>query len=199
MALVAPAVIALHVALTLLVGMLVVPLGAASVLEHFVGLFAKKLTLNAIAFGVIAVVADRFTAPVIATATRMEGPSVEVVPAGSSETLASEPIRGYRARSSRLLSPSEILCATAAGNYVDLTTADGTWMVRCALRHLERRWSSVGFVQVSRSDLVNLVHLTGTRNDGDRLFLILSNGQEVAVAKRRRADVQRRLRARFAG
>ncbi len=185
----APVIIGAHVGLTILVGAVVSSLGPQSVAAAFVALFAKKLTLNALAFLAIAVIADRMTAPATVSA-----------PMDASSAPQRPPVlRGHRARGSRLLSPSEILSACAAGNYIDLATDDGTWMMRGSLRQLEDQLGAENFVRVSRSALVNLSHVAGTRFEGSRLLLVLRDGRAVPVAKRRRADVQRVLRDRFGG
>lgn len=195
---IALAVMASHVALTIFIGMFVAPIDDAPILDQFGALFVKKLTLNTIAFAAIASIADALTTPASVTDSSGDASCVgKATPAQIGGEVTPGHIHGARGQRSRLLSPSDILSASAAGNYVDLTASDGTWMVRDTLRHLELQLSDAGFIQVSRSELVNLAHLTGTRTEGGRLFLVMTDGRAIPVAKRRRADVQRCLRHRF--
>ena len=83
----------------------------------------------------------------------------------------------------------------AADNYVRVHATRGTFMWRTPLRQVDDRLTANGFVQISRSALVNLryvQHLLPLESGEGRL--LLTGGTELQVSRRCRAAFQAALR-----
>ena len=86
-----------------------------------------------------------------------------------------------------------------ADDYYAAVHAHGKrFLVRDSLTSLERRLASENFVRVHRGALVNVerVREVRTSRTTDEARLILSNGMSIPVSRRRRAELEARLRAR---
>ena len=169
----APAVAALHVVLTMLVGGIGgLPAGTAW-LEYFQALYAKKLTLNLITYAAIVTIYARISPK---------------KPRQDTKFLA-------RLRdATRLVSADEIIRGEVCGNYVNLYTEDGVWPVRVTLTNLLRRLPDHQFVRISRSAMVSLKWVREQHSEAVSVQLVLANGERVKVSRRIRAQVQRAIR-----
>ena len=171
-ALLAPAVAALHVVLTMLVGGISgFPLDTQWV-EYFQGLYAKKLTLNLLTYAAIVLMFER--------------------PSNGSARKDSL-LLAKRGDVTRMISADEIIFGEVCGNYVNLHTPEGVWPVRDTLTGLLDRLECGKFVRISRSAMVCLRRVHEQRSDGTSLFLILDNGTRVRVARRYRRHVRQAL------
>ncbi|MBO0846974.1 MAG: response regulator transcription factor [Nocardioides sp.] len=93
----------------------------------------------------------------------------------------------------RFVRRSEVLWASAQGDYVRLHTATGDPLVRMPLGALEQRWSGAGFVRVHRSVLVNLAHVDEVRLGSARPEVMVA-GTALPVSRRHVPDVRRLVR-----
>lgn len=86
------------------------------------------------------------------------------------------------------LAPADILWAEAAGNYVELHTAQGSLLHRITLAALERELAPHGFARIHRSRLVRLaaVRSIATNPSGD-FEAVLTNEARIAGSRRYRA------------
>lgn len=169
----APVVISIHVVLTIVVGTIIEPVSTAFD-EAFRGLFAKKLTLNLVTYAVLALIAEGLA----------RNPNQK-----------KKTVLAKRGDESRFLDPKEIIFARALGNYVRMATDDGHWLIRSTLGNSEELLGPE-FIKTSRSELVNIGRVTGYREKSPHLILLLSDGAELRVAKRRRAMVRKELQGR---
>ncbi len=89
------------------------------------------------------------------------------------------------------LAPAEIVLVEAAGNYVEIHTADKTHLVRGALSGFEAQLAGHGFVRVHRARLVNRARIRAWKPtpSGD-LELTLDDGRSVAASRRYRAALE---------
>jgi hypothetical protein len=89
--------------------------------------------------------------------------------------------------------PAEIMLVEAAGNYVEIHTADKTHLVRGSLATYEARLAAHGFVRVHRSRLVNRARIRAWKPtaSGD-LELTLDDGRAVAASRRYREALETR-------
>ena len=86
------------------------------------------------------------------------------------------------------LEPADILWAEAAGNYVELHTAEGRLLHRTTLSALERELAPNGFARIHRSRLVRraAVRAVETNASGD-FDAVLSDGARLGGSRRYRA------------
>jgi DNA-binding LytR/AlgR family response regulator len=89
------------------------------------------------------------------------------------------------------LAPDDIVWAEAAGNYVELHTADGSLLHRSTLAALERELAPHGFARIHRSRLVRreAVREVETNASGD-FDATLANGARVSGSRRYRAALE---------
>lgn len=90
-----------------------------------------------------------------------------------------------------LLDPASIGWVEAAGNYVEIHTRAGKYLVRGTLAGFEERLVAHGFVRVHRSRLVNKTRISGFRPtaSGD-LEITLDDGGVVGGSRRFRAALE---------
>jgi two-component system LytT family response regulator len=88
----------------------------------------------------------------------------------------------------------EIRWIGAEENYVRISTADETHLLRETMAHLEKRLDPHFFLRVHRSSIVNLQHVKEVRmeSDGDTAVILL-NGEKVPMSRSYRARMQRLL------
>ena len=87
---------------------------------------------------------------------------------------------------------SEIRWVSAEENYVRITTADETHLLRETMAHLEKRLDPRCFLRVHRSAIVNLQYVKEVRSqsEGD-CAVILASGQRVPMSRSYRVRIQR--------
>lgn len=176
----APVVAGIHVVLTMIVG------GGSDDLVtgtdwvgFFNALYAKKLTLNILTFGVLTVLGERLTSQLLAHAHIEAGAGA--FPARIGQT-------------TRFITPEEVYWGEVCGNYVNLHTKEGTWPVRITLTQIMQRHQQHRLIQVSRSRLVNLDKVRAMKSEAGALSVILSDATEVRVARRHGPQVRKILR-----
>lgn len=77
----------------------------------------------------------------------------------------------------------DVTIIEAAGDYVRVTTGDGSYLVRDSISSLTSAWSGAGFVRIHRSHLVRLDAVDEVRSvDGGRTVVI--RGRELPVSRR---------------
>lgn len=106
--------------------------------------------------------------------------------AASQQAAPAQPRLAFKIGGRQLwLDPAEILYVQAAGNYVEVVTAERTHLVRETLAAMERRLADAGFVRVHRSRLVNpaAVRAVDATPSGD-LLIRLTDGREIAGSRR---------------
>jgi two-component system LytT family response regulator len=88
----------------------------------------------------------------------------------------------------------EIRWIGAEENYVRISTADETHLLRETMAHLEKRLDPHFFLRVHRSSIVNLQYVKEVRmeSDGDTAVILL-NGEKVPMSRSYRARMQRLL------
>jgi DNA-binding LytR/AlgR family response regulator len=169
----APAVVALHVIFTMLVG----GIGGLQLdtqwVDYFQALYAKKLTLNLLTCAAIVLIFERL----------------------SDDTPRKEKLFLTKLGDvSRLISADEIIWGEVCGNYVNLHTGDGVWPLRDTLSGLLDRLPRGKFVRISRSAMVSLRRVHEQCLDGRSLTLSLEGGTRVRVSRRYRPHVRQALR-----
>lgn len=84
--------------------------------------------------------------------------------------------------------PQEVLWVEAAGNYVEVHTADRSWLTRGVLSAWEAQLSEEGFVRVHRSRLVNRRHIRAIEPvpSGD-VLIRLADGRSLNGSRRYKA------------
>ncbi len=99
----------------------------------------------------------------------------------------------FRSRGRILFLPvSEIRWIAAEENYVRISTAEETHLLRETMTHLEERLDPRNFLRVHRSSIVNLQHVKEVRTDGEgETAVMLVNGQKVPVSRSYRSRIQR--------
>jgi hypothetical protein len=91
---------------------------------------------------------------------------------------------------------SDIEHVRAAGNYVELVTADRTLLLRTTLQCVGEQLGAVGFVRVHRSLLVNASHVLAVRRGSrTRRIVKLRSGTELPIGRQFSDHVDTFLRA----
>lgn len=101
----------------------------------------------------------------------------------------------FKSRGRILFLPvSDIRWIGAEGNYVRLSTAGETHLLRETMAHLEERLDPRGFMRVHRSFIVNLKYVKELRKEtnGDSV-VVMDSGQRVALGRSYRAVLNSRL------
>jgi two-component system, LytTR family, response regulator len=101
----------------------------------------------------------------------------------------------FKSRGRILFLPvSDIRWIGAEGNYVRLSTAGETHLLRETMAHLEERLDPRGFLRVHRSFIVNLKYVKELRKEasGDSV-VVMDSGQKVALGRSYRAVLNSRL------
>jgi two-component system, LytTR family, response regulator len=101
----------------------------------------------------------------------------------------------FKSRGRILFLPvSDIRWIGAEGNYVRLSTANETHLLRETMAHLEERLDPRGFLRVHRSFIVNLKYVKEVRKEatGDSV-VIMDSGHKVALGRSYRAVLNSHL------
>ncbi len=101
----------------------------------------------------------------------------------------------FKSRGRILFLPvSDIRWIGAEGNYVRLSTANETHLLRETMAHLEERLDPRGFLRVHRSFIVNLKYVKEVRKEtsGDSV-VVMDSGHKVALGRSYRAALNRHL------
>jgi two-component system LytT family response regulator len=101
----------------------------------------------------------------------------------------------FKSRGRILFLPvSDIRWIGAEGNYVRLSTATETHLLRETMAHLAERLDPRGFLRVHRSFIVNLKYVKEVRRetDGDSV-VIMDSGHKVALGRSYRASLNQQL------
>jgi two-component system, LytTR family, response regulator len=101
----------------------------------------------------------------------------------------------FKSRGRILFLPvSDIRCIGAEGNYVRLSTATETHLLRETMARLEERLDPRGFLRVHRSFMVNLRYVKEVRREanGDSV-VIMDSGHKVALGRSYRASLNQQL------
>lgn len=89
---------------------------------------------------------------------------------------------------------SEIRWIAAEENYVRISTADETHLLRETMAHIEQRLDPQYFLRVHRSAIVNLQYVKEVRSESEgESAAILLNGQRVPMSRGYRSRIQRLL------
>ncbi|MBN8786652.1 MAG: response regulator transcription factor [Terrimonas sp.] len=92
----------------------------------------------------------------------------------------------------RIVSPAEIIHCTGINNYTQFHLIDGTnTMVSKTVKEFEEMLSVYGFIRTHKSHLVNRKHIKEIRNDN---IIVLNNGQQVEISRRRQHEVMEALK-----
>lgn len=150
--------------------------------------FQKDVLSYGIALGMVWLMARAFPArPPAASATAEPAGQPDPAPAPPPD-LGEGPVFAIRERwGSKDVPASTVLRAEAAGNYVELVTAEGRYLHRTTLLKLEEELRPLGFVRVHRGHLLSrgAVARVQPTPSGDAVA-ILCNGDEVPVSRRYR-------------
>jgi len=88
------------------------------------------------------------------------------------------------------LPPASILYVQSAGNYVEVQTADRSFLLRDTLASYEAKLSAFGFVRIHRATLVNASQMAETKADGfGGLKIRMSNGATLSASRRHKAKL----------
>ena len=93
-----------------------------------------------------------------------------------------------------IIDADEIDWIEADDYYAAIHARQGRHLIRESLASLEHRLDQLRFTRVHRSAIVNLERVAELRNKDGETVLILRNGVQVPVSRRRRAALARQLR-----
>ena len=95
----------------------------------------------------------------------------------------------------RLLTRRSILYLQAEGDYVRIVGDEGKYLLRGKISEIERGWGQYGFARVHRSYIANLHRAVEVRpRINGTATLVLSNGIELPIARRKITALRERLR-----
>lgn len=97
----------------------------------------------------------------------------------------------------RLIPLSEVLCLRATQKYVEIITADGTWLTESSLISLEQEFGE-RFLRVHRNALICVSAITGTQRTGAGGLSVSLRGlkETIEVSRRHLSAVRRMLKQR---
>lgn len=88
----------------------------------------------------------------------------------------------------RFVKENDILACRANGNYTTLCLRDGRQhVITKKLKEIEQVLTDGSFFRIHHSHMINLSHLV-SMNNGTDLKVVLSDGMELEVSKRKRSD-----------
>ena len=90
-----------------------------------------------------------------------------------------------------LVSTDEIIYAKADGNYTELFTDNGKYVISKALKSVEKLIGHSSFIRCHQSYLVNKNSIAKVFERGQ--FLILSSGDQIPVSRRQKKEVLQKL------
>lgn len=91
----------------------------------------------------------------------------------------------------RIVSPAEIIHCTGINNYTQFHLSDGvTIIVSKTIKEFEELLGDHGFVRSHKSHLVNIAYIREIKNDNT---ILLNNGQQVEISRRRQHEVMEAL------
>jgi len=101
----------------------------------------------------------------------------------------------FKSRGRILFLPvSDIRWIGAEGNYVRLSTANETHLLRETMAHLEQRLDPRGFLRVHRSFIVNLKYVKEVRKEaGSESVVVMDSGHKVALGRSYRTALNNHL------
>lgn len=76
----------------------------------------------------------------------------------------------------------DIISITASGNYLELETPDGTFLMRNTMKKVESKLDSESFVRIHRSHIININQLESVSRT--RLEANLTNGKALRIGKK---------------
>jgi DNA-binding LytR/AlgR family response regulator len=93
-------------------------------------------------------------------------------------------IAAYKDDEMIMLIPNEIFYAEAVDNKTFIYTKDAVMETNESLAHLETKYSSVGFVRIGKSQLINLHHVKKLRSIiNSRIEVTLESGDRLVVSR----------------
>jgi DNA-binding LytR/AlgR family response regulator len=85
----------------------------------------------------------------------------------------------------RPMDVSDIITITGAGDYSEVATARGRYLVRMSLSEFQGRLDSSRFIRVHRSTIIHLAHLERAEPaGGGRMLAHMMDGQRIAISRR---------------
>ncbi|MEH8016999.1 LytTR family transcriptional regulator [Rheinheimera muenzenbergensis] len=88
----------------------------------------------------------------------------------------------------------DIIQINAASNYVEVCTAERTWLKRATLKDIETRLPQQMFLRTHRAHLVNIQHIARVRlKSSGSGYVELKSGRVVALSKAHKHSVKARL------
>ncbi|MFT3948958.1 MAG: LytTR family DNA-binding domain-containing protein [Agriterribacter sp.] len=92
----------------------------------------------------------------------------------------------------RIVSPAEIIHCTGINNYTQFHLTDNTTIIASkTIKDFEELLSDHGFIRTHKSHLVNMAYIREIKNDN---AILLKNGQQVEVSRRRQHEVLEALK-----
>lgn len=88
---------------------------------------------------------------------------------------------------------ADVVLLRADGNYVNIVTAQRTWLHRETLKSLSERLDPARFLQVHRSTIVALAHVRGLERSNTTAQLRLSDGTLTPLSSKYLPEVERAL------
>jgi two-component system, LytTR family, response regulator len=140
--------------------------------------------------------ADRFHQMLGRLRSRMEAAPATGSVERTRLALGKAPLRRLFARSGNRIVPiavESIHRIQAAGDYVEVYTSAGMFLLKVSLMELRSRLDGERFRQVHRSHVVNLDHVRQMRPHDDRRLLIVLDGSGEVLASRSASEELRRL------
>jgi two-component system, LytTR family, response regulator len=98
----------------------------------------------------------------------------------------------FKSRGRILFLPvTDIRWISAEENYVRISTASETHLLRETMAHLEKRLDPQMFLRVHRSSMVNLEYVKEVRSESDgESAVVLTSGERIAMSRSYRARIQ---------
>jgi hypothetical protein len=88
----------------------------------------------------------------------------------------------YKGNCRAVVQCQDVISITASGNYLELETENGCYLMRCTMKNIESQLNPQQFVRIHRSHIVNLDHIESVSRS--RLEANLANGSVLRIGKK---------------
>ena len=82
----------------------------------------------------------------------------------------------------KVIDIAEIISLRANGDYVLITTSEGTWLKEQTMKYFETSLPPKDFVRIHRSHIVNITYISRIERNGDKKLLLLKNGDHIPIS-----------------
>ncbi|MDR1224663.1 MAG: LytTR family transcriptional regulator DNA-binding domain-containing protein [Tannerella sp.] len=85
----------------------------------------------------------------------------------------------------KIIPIEEIIYIKADGDYVSISTSEGSWLKEQTMKHTEDQLPADRFVRIHRSCIVNINHISRIERYGEKQQVVLHNNEKIKISATR--------------